>query len=72
MPLLRTHLDEMFKYHSPDGDDQQKYDKINEAALDLARAIFDACPPGSRMERAIETVCDARMQANRAVALKHI
>lgn len=70
MPLDQKTLDEMFRYHAPEGDQPEKYNAINEAAKQLAQAIYDNCPPCADTTHAIRIVRDARMWANSAVALK--
>lgn len=63
-------LDQLFKYHAPEGDQPERYDRINAAAKALAQAIFENCPPSADTTHAIRQVRDARMWANAAIALK--
>lgn len=70
MPLTKEVIDNMFTYHAPEGDQPERYAKINEAAKALAVAIYENCPPCADTTHAVRQVRDAKLWANTAVALK--
>jgi hypothetical protein len=62
-------LAELFKYHPPTPETLPKCAAINQAAKNFAEVVLQNCPGGKDRSRAIEQIQDARMVANRAVAL---
>lgn len=64
----RGDLDNLFTYHAPVGDQVETYQQIREAGRALAEVILGRVPAGDDRDRAINTVRDAIMQANAAVA----
>lgn len=69
-PMTQEMLEDLFRYHAPEGDQPQKYALINEAAKNLAQTILDNCPPSADTTHAIRVVRDARMWANASIALQ--
>lgn len=59
----------MFTYHRPEGDQQERYDRINEAAYEFACVILDNTQSCAEQTLAIRDVQRARMMANAGVAL---
>jgi hypothetical protein len=64
----RGDLDNLFSYHAPVGDQVETYQQIRQAGRTLAEVIIERVPPGDDRDWAIETVRDAVMRANAAVA----
>jgi hypothetical protein len=65
----RDHIDHLFTYHPPTGEEQlQKYQNLREAGKTLAKVIWDNCPPGADASAAIRKVREAVMTANAAIA----
>ncbi len=58
----------IFTYHRPTADTIPRYEKINAAALELARVILEQAPDCADRTAAIRLVTQARMQANAAIA----
>lgn len=65
-----THEDliHWFSYHPPGPDLPGVYQEIRFAGSDFAQVILKYTPPGEDQRRAIETVRDAVMRANQALA----
>jgi len=60
---------EMFKYHPPTDETLPKYAAINQAAKNFAEVILANCPRSADRTAAIRELQNARMTANRAIAL---
>lgn len=63
-------LDNIFKYHAPDSDQQVAYEKLRSSAKSFASAIVELTPPCADQTAAIRKVREAVMTANAAIALK--
>lgn len=70
MVFSREKLSDIFSYHQPSLDDLEKYNKINEAFLNLAQVIEDTLPDGPGKTVAIRTLSETRMIANHAISMK--
>lgn len=69
MRNIRTYdLDNLFTHHPPVGDQVETYQAIRQAGHALASVICERVPAGDDRDRAVNTVRDAVMQANAAVA----
>jgi len=62
-------LAELFKYHAPNGETLPKHAAINQAAKNFAEIVLQNCPRSADRTDAIRSIQNARMTANRAVAL---
>lgn len=62
-------LAELFRYHPPTAETLPKYAAINQAAKNFAEVILQNCRPGADRSEAIRCIQNARMTANRAIAL---
>jgi hypothetical protein len=62
-------LAELFSYHPPTPETLPKYSAINQAAKNFAEVVMQNCPPSRDFSRVIELIQDARMTANRSIAL---
>lgn len=72
MAITPEALKEWFTYHSPEGDDPQKYQAIREAGFALAKTIVDNTPPCADQTAAVRKVREATMTANAAIACKGV
>lgn len=63
-------LENWFTYHSPEGDQPQKYEAIRNAAHNLAKVIRDNTPESADQTAAIRLVRQASQTANAAIACK--
>lgn len=69
-PLSETEiLAELFSYHPPTPKTLPKFSAINQAAKNFAEVVLQNCPPSADRAIVIRLIQDARMTANRAVAL---
>lgn len=67
---LADKLPEIFKYHSPKGDQPKKYEMIRGKALELAELIVQETPTSADQTAAIRLLREAVMTANAAIALE--
>jgi hypothetical protein len=65
----REILAELFSYHPPTDVTIPKYAAINQAAKNFAEIVLANCPRGADFSRVIHLIQDARMTANRSIAL---
>lgn len=68
MTISDKELDNLFTYHAPTLEQQQRYVKIREAGKHLATTIRDACPSSADCTVAIRKVREAVMNANASIA----
>jgi hypothetical protein len=61
-------LIKLFSWTPPSGDQPDRYQRINAAALALAKVIHEVCTPGPDRTDAIRKVREARMTANASIA----
>ncbi len=62
-------LDHAYGYHAPTAEQVRKYAHVNAAAKAFERAVLEACPPCADRTFATRQIRDARMTANRSIAL---
>jgi glycyl-tRNA synthetase beta subunit len=62
-------IEHVFSYHAPTGDQPQKYERIREAAKQLATVIQDNTPQCADQTAALRKVREAVMTANASIAL---
>lgn len=67
---LAEKLPEIFKYHSPKGDQPKKYEMIRGKALELAELIVRETPPSADQTASIRLLRESVMTANAAIALE--
>lgn len=63
-----TDLDNLFDYHRPSSDQQEKYAKLNQAAKEYAKIIIECCPQSEDRDLAIQKLRETRMQSNLSIA----
>lgn len=69
-PMSETEvLHELFTYHPPTSKTLPKFSAINQAAKNFAEVVLQNCPASADRAIVIRLIQDARMTANRAVAL---
>jgi hypothetical protein len=61
-------LKQLFTFHPPTDVQRASYEKIREAAFDLAHCICEECPRGPDRTAAIRHVREAVMNANASIA----
>ena len=66
--ITQEDLNNWFTYHSPKGDQPERYVKIREAAKELAQVILENTPIGADQTAAIRKVREAVMTANQSIA----
>jgi hypothetical protein len=62
-------LAELFHYHPPTSETIPKFAAINQAAKNFAEVVLQNCPAGADRSSVISRIQDARMVANRAIAV---
>lgn len=67
--MKKKDLEELFKYHSPIGNQPERYNIIRGKARDFAEAIIDNTEPSADQSAAIRKVREAMMTANAGIAL---
>jgi len=62
-------IDDIFTYHAPHGDQQERYVAIREAAKTLAHLINDTTPQSREQSIALTNLQQTVMFANAAIAI---
>lgn len=63
-----TEIDNRFTYHSPTGDQPERYAGLRERAKEFAHLIDDYCPDGAEKAKALDRLDEAVMWANAAIS----
>ena len=58
-----------FTYHSPKGDQPERYERLREMAKALAYGIDDCCPHSREKDIAMERLKESVMWANASIAM---
>jgi len=61
-------MENWFTYHSPKGDQTERYGELRSRARLFAQCIVDNTPDGPDQEAAVRKVREAVMTANQAIA----
>ena len=69
---MKLDLDNIYKYHSPEGKQPQKYEAIREKAKELAKIVSDLCPDSRERSVAFTEIETAVMWANASIARNEI
>ena len=64
-----ANVEDVFTYHSPSGDQPERYVKVRESAKQLVRTILECTPSCADQSAAIRLVREAVMTANASIAL---
>lgn len=62
-------IDNVFSYHSPKGDQAERYTVIRENAKELARIIDEKCPDSREKSLALTNLQQSIMWANASIAI---
>lgn len=65
----QAELDHAYGYHAPTPTQIELYQAINEAAKNFERVVLQTCPSSADRTFATRQIRDARMTANRSIAL---
>ena len=68
-PEQEAELDHAYGYHAPTPAQVEHYQAINEAAKQFERTVLEHCPSSADRTFATRQIRDARMTANRSIAL---
>ncbi len=66
--ITKEEIANWFTYHTPTGDQPERYVKIRESAKNLAETIVACTPPSADQTAAIRKVREAVMTANASIA----
>lgn len=67
--MNQAQIDQTFKYHSPQGDQQERYVAIREKAKELAVLMKTACPDSREKALAFTNLQQTVMWANASIAI---
>jgi hypothetical protein len=67
--LANAELKEVYTYHAPHGDQQERYERLRKAGLNLALEITQLAPQSREQSLALTSVQQAIMWANAAIAI---
>lgn len=59
----------VFTYHAPTGNQQERYQEIRNKAKDMAKVIEVSCPPSREASLALTNLQQAVMWANASIAI---
>lgn len=68
MPIPQSDLDNWFRYHAPQDDQAERYEKIRAAGKVFAEAVLDLTPSSADQTVAIRKIREAVYSANAAIA----
>ena len=69
MAVTRDNLDQVFRYHAPNVEQQASYEAIRTEAKNLAAVILAHVPMCADQQAALRKLREAVMTANAAIAL---
>jgi hypothetical protein len=61
-------LENDYGYHKPEGDQVQRYERINRDCKQAALTVLECCPPSPDRTVALRAIQEARMKANMSIA----
>jgi hypothetical protein len=64
----RSDIESKFTYHAPKGDQVERYQKIRDAAKELAYTVLELTPPSREQSLFITKLEESIMWANAAIA----
>lgn len=67
--LTKEHIDNIFTYHKPFGDQPSRYETIRESARAMANIINLSCPESREKSLAITNLQQCVMWANASIAI---
>ena len=66
--VTRDDFDKLFTYHTPKGDQPERYIQIRAKARELAELVFELCPDSRERSLALTKIEEAGMWANASIA----
>jgi hypothetical protein len=69
-PEEKTRLEKDFTYHSPSGDQSERYQIIRQYGMDLAGIVMRLCPDSRKKSLALTKIKEAVIWANAAIAIE--
>lgn len=66
--FTKENLRDLMTYHSPDDEQKEAHNKVNEAAIKFAETILDSVPESAEQTLAIRAIQEVRFWANSAIA----
>lgn len=70
MPFTPEEIENLFTYHAPRGDQQERYQKIRDAAKVFAGVVVANTKPSADQAVAIRKLRESVMVANASIALE--
>lgn len=70
MPFTPEEIENLFTYHAPRGDQQERYQKIRDAAKAFAGVVVANTKPSADQAIAIRKLRESVMVANASIALE--
>jgi len=67
--MQKFDLEHIFIYHSPVGDQPERYEKIRNAANKFALVILENTPPGADASSCVRKIREVVMTASASIAL---
>ena len=67
--LTKEGIPNIFTYHTPKGDQTERYQRLRSEARTLAESIVDLCPSSREQSLALTNLQQAVMWANAAIAI---
>lgn len=67
--MTAEQINNIFTYHSPKGNQPERYENIRAAARDLAHVINDSCPNSREKSLALTQLQLSTMLANASIAI---
>jgi hypothetical protein len=64
-------IERIFTYHSPVGDQPERYTRLRDKAKELALLILEVTPASADQSDAIRKLRECVMTANASIALEH-
>jgi hypothetical protein len=66
---MENTIERQFTYHSPKGDQPERYERLREMAKALAYGIDDCCPESREKSLAMTKLKESIMWANASIAI---
>lgn len=70
--ITKENVDEVFTYHSPQGDQETRYHAIREEARKMAFVILSYTKVGADQQAALRKLRECVMTANASIALENV
>lgn len=70
--MNQEELDIRFTYHSPKGDQPQRYSRLRSAALEYAALVVELCPDSRESSLAVTHIEESVFWANASIARREV